>query len=233
MSHIPRKDWSESESIKEPFPPTRSETRQWYDRLSRWYDYVSSPWEGPFRRMGLQALDLQEGERVLELGPGTGHGLVTLARAAGSSGLVCGLDLSPGMLSVAGQRLRKQSLSANVSLVVGDAGDLPFPKDSFDALFASFVIELFDAQEMPLLLEGWRVVLRPGGRLCAVSLSASGRSWFMRQLYQKAQRRFPKLIDCRPIQLAQALEAAGFEVRSQTQRASLDLPVEIVVAVKG
>ena len=183
--------------------------------------------------MGLQALDLQEGERLLELGPGTGHGLVTLAHAAGPSGLVCGLDLSPGMLSVAGKRLRKHNLSANVSLVVGDAGDLPFPKGSFDALFTSFVIELFDAQEMPLLLEGWRVVLRPGGRLCAVSLSASGRSWFMRQLYQKAQGRFPKLIDCRPIQLAQALEAAGFEVRSQTQRASLDLPVEIVVAVKG
>jgi ubiquinone/menaquinone biosynthesis C-methylase UbiE len=213
--------------------PTRSETRQWYDRLSRWYDWVSSPWEGPFRRMGLQALDLQEGERVLELGPGTGHGLVTLARAAGSSGLVCGLDLSPGMLSVAGQRLRKQSLSANVSLVVGDAGDLPFPKDSFDALFASFVIELFDAQEIPILLAGCRAVLRPGGRLCAVSLSAGGRSWFMRQLYQQAQGRFPKLIDCQPIQLAQALEAAGFELRSQTMRSSLDLPVEIIVAVKG
>jgi ubiquinone/menaquinone biosynthesis C-methylase UbiE len=93
--------------MQDQSPPTRSETRRWYDRLSRWYDWVSSPWEGPFRRMGLQALDLQEGERLLELGPGTGHGLVTLAHAAGPSGLVCGLDLSPGMLSVARQRLRK------------------------------------------------------------------------------------------------------------------------------
>jgi ubiquinone/menaquinone biosynthesis C-methylase UbiE len=214
-------------------PPTRSETRQWYDRLSRWYDWVSSPWEGPFRRMGLQALDLQEGERVLELGPGTGHGLVTLARAAGSSGLVCGLDLSPGMLSVAGQRLRKHSLSADISLVVGDAGDLPFHEGSFDALFASFVLELFEPQELPFLLAGCRAVLRPGGRLCAVSLSAGGRSFFMRRVYQWAQRRWPRLIDCRPIHLAQSLGQAGFALLSRSHRSSLDLPVEIVVAVRG
>jgi demethylmenaquinone methyltransferase/2-methoxy-6-polyprenyl-1,4-benzoquinol methylase len=137
------------------------------------------------------------------------------------------------MLSVAARRLSKQGLSANVSLVVGDAGDLPFHEGSFDALFASFVIELFDAQEIPLLLAGCRAVLLPGGRLCAVSLSAGGRSLFMRQLYQKAQGRWPRLIDCRPIQLAQVLEAAGFQVHSQTQRSSLDLPVEIVVAEKG
>jgi ubiquinone/menaquinone biosynthesis C-methylase UbiE len=214
-------------------PPTRSETRRWYDRLSRWYDWVSSPWEGPFRRIGLQALELQEGERALELGPGTGHGLVTLARAAGPSGLVCGLDLSAGMLSVARQRLCKHSLSADVSLVVGDAGELPFCKDCFDALFASFVIELFDPQELPLLLAGCRAVLRPGGRLCAVSLSADGRSLFMRQLYQRLQRHWPRLIDCRPIHLAQTLEQAGFVLRSRSQPSSLDLPVEIVVAVRG
>jgi ubiquinone/menaquinone biosynthesis C-methylase UbiE len=183
--------------------------------------------------MGLKALDLQEGERVLELGPGTGHGLVTLARAAGASGLVCGLDLSPGMLTIAGQRLRKHNLTANVSLVAGDAGNLPFPKGSFDALFASFVIELFDAQEIPLLLAGCRAVLRPGGRLCAVSLSAGGRSWFMRQAYQRAQRRWPRLIDCRPIHLAESLEQAGFELRSRSQPSSLDLPVEVVVGVRG
>jgi ubiquinone/menaquinone biosynthesis C-methylase UbiE len=213
-------------------PPTRSETRQWYDRLSRWYDWVSSPWEGPFRRMGLQALDLQEGERVLELGPGTGHGLVTLARAAGSSGLVCGLDLSPGMLTLPDSACANIA-SPPISLVVGDAGDLPFHEGSFDALFASFVLELFEPQELPLLLAGCRAVLRPGGRLCAVSLSAGGRSWFMRQVYQWAQRRWPRLIDCRPIHLAQSLEQAGFALRSRSQPSSLDLPVEIVVAVRG
>ena len=214
-------------------PSPRSETRQWYDRLSRWYDWVSSPWEGPFRRAGLQALDLQAGEAALELGAGTGHGLVALARAAGTYGLVCGLDLSSGMLSVATERLRSEGLQSRVLLLAGDAACLPFGKETFQAVFASFVIELFDPQEMPLLLAGCRAVLRPGGRLCAVSLSASGRSLFMRQLYRRAQQRWPRLIDCRPIHLAQSLEAAGFAVRSVSRHSSLDLPVEIVVAVKG
>ena len=218
--------------MPDPLPPTRCETRQWYDRLSRWYDWVSSPWEGPFRRAGLRALDLQAGEAALELGAGTGHGLVPLAQAAGPSGLVCGLDISPGMLAVAAERLRRQEVSSKVFLVVGDASCLPFGKETFQAVFASFVIELFDPQEMPLLLAGCRAVLRPGGRLCAVSLSASGRSLFMRQLYRRAQQRWPRLIDCRPIHLAQSLEAAGFAVRSVSRRSSLDLPVEIVVAVK-
>jgi ubiquinone/menaquinone biosynthesis C-methylase UbiE len=209
---------------------SRAKTRQWYDRLSRWYDWVSSPWEGPFRRAGLQALNLQAGEMALELGPGTGHGLLALSRAAGPSGWACGLDLSPGMLAVAAERLQSQGFSA--PLLVGDAACLPFAQESFQAIFASFVIELFDDREIPQLLSGCRAVLRPGGRLCAVSLSANGRSLLMRRLYQKAQRRFPRLIDCRPIHLAQAMEQAGFEVRSVSRHASLDLPVEIVVAVK-
>jgi ubiquinone/menaquinone biosynthesis C-methylase UbiE len=212
---------------------SRKDTRQWYDRLSRWYDLFSSPWEGPWRRAALQTLDLQAGERVLEIGPGTGHGLAALARAAGPSGLVCGIDLSPGMLSVAAKRHRARETPSRVLLCVGDALCLPLPCESFEAVFASFVIELFDPQQVPLLLASLRSVLRPGGRLCAVSISAAGNSLFMRRLYKMAQQRFPKLIDCRPIHLAGSLAAAGFEIRSLTRRSSLDLPVEIVLGVKA
>jgi ubiquinone/menaquinone biosynthesis C-methylase UbiE len=209
----------------------QSETRQWYDQLSRWYDLFSSPWEAPFRKAGIQTLALQAGEKVLELGPGTGHGLVALARAAVPSGVVCGLDLSPRMLAVSAGRLRAQEISGGALLIEGDALCLPFAPETFDAVFASFVIELFDQAEIPALLAGCRAVLRPGGRLCAVSMSRAGSSLIVRQLYERAQRRFPKLIDCRPIHLAQSLEAAGFMIRSSTRYSSLDLPVEIVLAV--
>lgn len=212
---------------------SRRKTRQWYDRISRYYDLFSSPWEGPLRNSALQTLELQPGEAVLEIGPGTGHGLVALAQSAGASGLVFGLDLSPRMLTIAHERLHARDISSRVLLLVGDAACLPFRLETFDALFASFVIELFDPQEICLLLEGCRAVLKPGGRLCAISMSGAGRSLFVRQLYERAQRRYPELIDCRPIHLAQSLEAAAFGIRSVSRRSSLDLPVEIVLAVKA
>jgi ubiquinone/menaquinone biosynthesis C-methylase UbiE len=211
---------------------SRQETRQWYDRLSGWYDLFSSPWEGPFRKAALQTLGLRARESVLEVGSGTGHALAALARAAGASGQVCGLDLSPGMLSVAARRLRDEGVSSHVHLMVGDAVCLPLRHKSFDALFASFTIELFDPRELPALLRGFWDVLKPGGRLCAVSMSAEGNSLLVRQLYEKAQRRLPKLIDCRPIRLAESVEAAGWRLRSVSRRSSMDLPVEIVLGVK-
>jgi ubiquinone/menaquinone biosynthesis C-methylase UbiE len=212
---------------------SRQETRLWYDRISRWYDLFSQPWEGPARLVGLQMLAIQPGEKVLEIGPGTGHGLVTLSQAAGLSGRVYGLDLSPRMLGIAQKRLRDQYISDNVLLLAADATCLPFPGQSFDALFASFVIELFEPDEISFLLNGCHELLHTGGRLCAVSMTRTGPSLLIRPLYEWAQRRFPRLIDCRPIYLSKALESAGFEIQTSARRSSLDLPVEIVLAAKA
>jgi ubiquinone/menaquinone biosynthesis C-methylase UbiE len=212
---------------------SRQETRLWYDRISRWYDLFSQPWERPARRVGLQMLAIQPGEKVLEIGPGTGHGLVALSQAAGLSGRVYGLDLSPSMLGITQKRLRDQNISDNVLLLVADATCLPFPGQSFDALFASFVIELFEPDELPFLLNACWELLHPGGRLCAVSMTRTGPSLFVRRLYEWAQCRFPRLIDCRPIYLSKALESAGFEIQATARRSALDLPVEIVLASKA
>jgi ubiquinone/menaquinone biosynthesis C-methylase UbiE len=212
---------------------SRQETRLWYDRISRWYDLFSQPWEGPARRAGLQMLAIQPGEKVLEIGPGTGHGLVALARAAGLSGRVYGLDLSPSMLAITQKRLHNLNTSDNVMLLVADATCLPFPGKSFNALFASFVIELFEPDEISFLLNGCHELLHTGGRLCAVSMTRTGPSLLGRRLYEWGQRRFPRLIDCRPIYLSKALESAGFEIQASARLSSLDLPVEIVLASKA
>ncbi len=63
---------------------TRAQTRATYDRLSRWYDLLTGASERRFRNLGLCELDVRPGERVLEIGPGTGQALVVLAQAAGS-----------------------------------------------------------------------------------------------------------------------------------------------------
>lgn len=212
--------------------PSQQETKAWYDHLSPWYDMLSGPWEKTARQDALRMLAPQQGEILLEIGTGTGHGLAYLAQAVSTSGQVYGLDLSTGMLAKAGDRLRAIK-NISVSLVAGDAVCLPFRLATFDAIFASFVIELFDEEEIPKLLKSCRETLQPNGRLCAVSLTKSGRSLFLRRLYEWAQCRFPKLIDCRPIFLAHALEDAGFEIQEISHRYPLDLPVEIVLALKS
>lgn len=206
---------------------SRRQARAAYDRLSRWYDLLSGPWEARLSAEGLRMLAVEEGQRVLEIGPGTGHTLAALADGVGAAGRVFGVDLSPHMLQVARKRLR-----ARAALACGDASSLPLPPGSFDAVFIGFTLELFDTPEIPVVLgECWRT-LRPGGHVCVVSLTkAGGRSW-MRDLYESGHRRFPSLLDCRPILVRQSLERAGFALREGCVRSLAGLPVEIALARK-
>ena len=99
--------------IIELVPRTEQEAAASYTRLSRWYDrFGSSEW--PHIAEGLRLLDLQPGERVLEVGFGTGRSLIVLAQAVESTGQVFGVDLSPGMIAVAREQVRKSCQSASI-----------------------------------------------------------------------------------------------------------------------
>jgi demethylmenaquinone methyltransferase/2-methoxy-6-polyprenyl-1,4-benzoquinol methylase len=208
---------------------TKSETQASYDRLSRWYDLLSGSSEARPRQAGLELLHAQPGEKVLDIGPGTGHSLAALASAVGPYGQVQGLDLSPGMLAVSRGLLQKDGC-ANASLTCGDALCLPYPPGSFDAIFSSFNLELFDTPEIPQVLAACRRALRPGGRICVVSLSRTGKSQAMIKLYEWSHDRFPAFIDCRPIYLQPSLEQAGFHILAVQCQNMWALPVEIVLA---
>jgi len=119
-----------------------------------------------------------------------------------------------------------------VELRCGDAVQLPFQPECFDALFMTFTLELFDTPEIPKVLqECWRV-LRREGRVCVVSLSKAGKSSWMRTLYEWGHDWFPKLLDCRPILVRQSLEEAGFQTLDAIRTSLWRLPVEIVLAAK-
>jgi len=155
---------------------SKAQARNSYNRLSRWYDLLSMGAEEKVKQAGLQTLDAQPGETVLEIGFGTGHCLAPLARAVGETGKAAGLDLSTGMCRAAQTRLRHKNLLHLVPLTCGDAASLPFRQQTFDALFASFTLELFDTHEISLVLAEWTRVLRPNGRLC-VEVHAPGRPY--------------------------------------------------------
>jgi ubiquinone/menaquinone biosynthesis C-methylase UbiE len=211
---------------------SRDDAKASYDRLSRWYDVLAGSSEKKFRDLGLQKLGVKEGETVLEIGFGTGHGILALAQSVGRLGKVYGIDISEGMFNIAQARVRETGLAARVELRCGDATELPFGENCFDAIFMSFILELFDNLEIPTVLHECLRVLRGGGRLCIVALSKKGTISLMTKLYEWAHRRFPNYIDCRPIFVQRAIQDAGFQVVDVAEMSTWGLPVEIVTAKK-
>jgi len=210
---------------------SREEARTSYNRLSGWYDLIAGGSERRFREKGLEMLNALEGEMVLEVGCGTGHSLLALSQEVGKSGQVLGIDLSEGMLGQTCRRISQSESGNRVSLQCGDAVHLPYREGSFDAVFMSFTLELFDTLELPLVMnECWRVLNR-NGRMGIVSLAKEKRKAV--NLYEWFHRKFPSAIDCRPIYAGVVLKESGFDISESTRLAMWGLPVDVLVARKA
>lgn len=210
---------------------SRADARHAYDRVARW-----ARLEEVFGRRavttGLRLLAVRPGERVLEVGCGGGGALVELARAVGPDGRVVGVDLSPAMIRRSAARLVRAGLRDRAELRVADAVAIPYPDASFDAVFLSFALELFDTPEIPLVLAECRRALKPGGRIGVVALSRGAPVRWPTRLYERLHDRFPATLDCRPIRAGLALVAGGFEGSRLTMVLPWGLRAEAVVAYR-
>ena len=104
----------------------------------------------------------QPGERVLEIGPGTGYYTLDLAEWVGPDGRVEIFDLQQEFLDHVMRRAGERGL-ANVTPTQGDATALPFEDASIDAVVLTAV--LGEIPDTIAALREIRRVLRPGGRL--------------------------------------------------------------------
>ena len=131
--------------------------------------------EEPFLRQVaarvLALLALGPGERVLEVGCGTGVFLPALARAVGPNGAVAGIDHEAGFLVRARERVDAAGVGDRVALEVADALALPFPDASFDAAHIERV--LMHLADPGGALREVRRVLRPGGRAVVAELDSA------------------------------------------------------------
>jgi ubiquinone/menaquinone biosynthesis C-methylase UbiE len=209
---------------------SKESARAAYDKLSKWYDLLAGSSEKKFADIGLQKLDAKAGEKILEIGFGTGGSLVSLVQCVGTTGKVYGVDLSTGMFRVAQNKLKKNRISDRVEIQCADAMHLPYPDQFFDAIFMSFVLELFDTPELPLALQECKRTLRSNGRIGVVSLSKQDK--LSVRLYEWFHMRFPAYVDCRPIFVTETIEQAGFQVMDKIEMVMWGLPVEILVARK-
>ena len=140
------------------------EVAEMFDGVAQRYDLTNTVLalgqDRGWRRATRAALGLRPGERVLDVGAGTGISTEELAR---SGAFVVGADLSTGMLR-AGRRVRPE-----VPLLAGDALRLPFADGTFDAVTISFALRNVVDTEAALV-ELARVT-RPGGRLVVCEFS--------------------------------------------------------------
>ena len=207
-----------------------AQARATYDHVAAIYDLAENPFEHRARTQGLRLLAARPGERVLEIGPGTGHALAALARSVGPAGQVIGVDLSARMLARSRRRAARAGYAGRVALIQGDAHHLPLAAGAFDAVFMSFVLELIDTPEIPALLEQCRLVLRAGGRLGVVSLQLTQPPALMARLYQAARRHLPAVLDCRPIPVPELLTATGWHLQARQPLSLAGLPATAATA---
>lgn len=208
------------------------DTRTFYDRISGAYDLIADASEGACREQGLGMLAVQPGDRVLEVGFGTGHALAALACASGTAGHVVGIDISSGMLNVARRRVATAD-THTVSFAIDDARALSFTSAVFDAAFMSFALELFDAADVAGVLREVRRVLRPRGRLAVVAMAETAGAHAIVEIYAWLHRHFPHFVDCRPIDVRRHMEGAGFRITDAIHMTIWGLPVAAVVGVTG
>jgi len=139
-----------------------------YENLAWVYDFTFGPALHPGRVQALKRMGIKRGDRVLEVGVGTGINADLYPRDCA----VTGIDLSESMLEKARERVARKGIR-NVRLVEMDAADIKFADDTFDIVYAPYLISV--VPDPVAVVREMRRVCRPGGRIVILNhfLSAS------------------------------------------------------------
>ena len=134
-----------------------------YRRYAHVYDALFGPVLQPGRKAVFNALHFRPGERVLEVGVGTGLSLPMYP----SSVRITGIDLSREMLEKARARVKRRGLENIEALLEMDAERMDFPDASFDKVVAMYVVSVVERPAK--LLHELHRVCRPGGEIYIVN----------------------------------------------------------------
>jgi phosphatidylethanolamine/phosphatidyl-N-methylethanolamine N-methyltransferase len=129
-----------------------------YEKLASVYDFVFGPTLHPGRMHAIQKMKIRPGDRVLEVGVGTGINAPLYPRDCA----VTGIDLSSSMLEKARERVSRKGIR-NVRLLQMDAANLRFADGSFDIVYAPYLISV--VPDPVAVAREMRRVCRPGGRI--------------------------------------------------------------------
>ena len=129
-----------------------------YDKISVVYDLTFGPTLHPGRLQARDRMGIKPGDRVLEVGVGTGINTLLYPKDCH----VTGIDLCRPMLEKARERVAREKVS-NVRLMEMDATALTFEAESFDIVYAPYVISV--VPDPVAVVREMRRVCRSGGRI--------------------------------------------------------------------
>ena len=199
-----------------------------YRRIAPVYDIWAWLTERKARGRCLELAAIRDGEDILEVAVGTGLTFEKILEA-NPSGQNEGVDLTAAMLERAEKRAAQTQL-AGYNLQVGDAYDLPFDDDSFDVVVNNYMFDLLPEPDFPAVLEEFRRVLRPGGRLAMVNMT-HGTRWY-NGVWSLLYRLDPALLGgCRSVSLLPFVQASGFRDTTREYMSQFTFPSEVVFAI--
>ncbi|HWA38400.1 MAG TPA: methyltransferase domain-containing protein [Burkholderiales bacterium] len=137
--------------------------RQAYRRYAGFYDALFGPILQPGRRAVIDALGCRPGERILEVGVGTGLSLPMYP----SWVTLTGIDVSSEMLEKARLRVARRRLQNVEALLEMDAEHMSFADGAFDRVVAMYVVSVVQHPER--MMAELRRVCRPGGEILVVN----------------------------------------------------------------
>ena len=149
-----------------------------YERLASVYDLTFGPTLHPGRLQARDRMVIAPGDHILEVGVGTGIN----ASLYPSNCHVTGIDLSTSMLDKARERVARQGLR-NIRLLEMDASSLTFADDSFDIVYAPYLVSV--VPDPVQVVREMRRVCRPGGRIIILNHFRSANpmlSWIERAI---------------------------------------------------
>lgn len=203
-----------------------------YDRLSRYYDFISSSAELKISRQAINMIAERRPKKLLDIGSATGNSLLEAYKPGLKIPLSYGLELSYGMCLAAEMKIRKLELPLRPRIICGSALSSPFAASTFDAVLMSFTLELFPEHSIITVLEQIRLLLTNDGFFYLVYMADRGEKSIASKFYKFLHLQLPGIIDCRPIKAVDIIEQNGFVISDQKLFHLWGLPVGLIEARK-
>lgn len=147
--------------MNQPATPATPASSAIFDATAEGYALTMAPSLRPVAGEVVRRAALQTGERVLDVGCGTGIVARRAAARMGAGGRIAGLDLNEGMLAVA--RAASATVRPAIEWRQGNAAELPFPEASFDVAVSQQMLQF--VSDTSAVLREMRRVLAPEGRV--------------------------------------------------------------------